>query len=97
MNIAGVEQIPYYYESLTAGAKDKNYGELNSLIQVCKNYQQATAPSTHEQSSYDANQDSNCLRAKGNECIRCAYRFYIRGGRCLAVADECRDYNRETG
>lgn len=66
MNIAGVEQIPYYYESLTAGVKDKNYGELNSLIQICKNYQQAIAPPARVQSSYDANQDSNCLRAKGN-------------------------------
>lgn len=39
---------------------------------------------------YDASQDSNCLRASGVQCIRCAYRYYLLNSQCKMVPDECK-------
>lgn len=102
MRINGAEPIPTYYD-LLINANFKGYGELSSLIGLCRNYQLPvqTKPTkvlvTDYDYGYDARQDMNCLRYRQSDCIMCSYRFYLNNGRCVPVPDSCKDYNRETG
>lgn len=39
---------------------------------------------------------SNCLTQKGSTCTKCAFKYYLSGGKCLPVQAECSDFNYES-
>jgi hypothetical protein len=86
MRINGAEPIPSYYD-LLINANFKGYGEMASLISICRNYLQPPVQTrvTIRDSSdyrYDPRQDMNCIRYNQYKCVLCSYRFYINNGRC---------------
>lgn len=46
---------------------------------------------------YSTGTDIYCTQYQGALCTKCAYRFYLTGGVCEKVPDECKDYDEATG
>lgn len=91
MSIIGVSSLPYYFPTINRANLIKSFGILSDLIKISRAYFQSQNNSQVIKDpiikDYDASQDYNCLRYKNNECLKCLYRYYLKGGVCYAIPD----------
>lgn len=92
IKINGVEPVPAYYD-LLINANFRGYGELSTLVSLCRKASDSAPPTvmvTITEHREEGSQDINCLRFNRFECVRCAYRFYLKNGKCVPVPDSCK-------